>query len=132
MTDLNWFKTDLDQYIVGQLADGSIKEAVSRFAEQDIEYGRGLVVGSDAGNNVKNVTNSKAVLDFDADFVTGNTIDLKVNGVAIAQVPFDTDQATTKANLITAIDNLDNILAEDGGARAIDITIVDGLSNDDK
>lgn len=129
MTDLNGFKTDLDQYIVGQLADGSIKEAVSRFAEQDIEYGRGLVVGSDAGNNVKNVTNSKAVLDFDADFVTGNTIDLKVNGVAIAQVPFDTDQATTKANLITAIDNLDNILAEDGGARAIDITIVDGLSN---
>lgn len=129
MTDLNGFKTNLDQYIVGQLADGSIKEAVSRFAEQDIQYGRGLVVGSDPGSNVKNVTNSKAVLDFDADFATGNTINLKVNGVAITQVSFSGNPVTTKANLVTAIDNLDNVSAEDAGGRAINITIVDGLSN---
>jgi hypothetical protein len=38
---------------------------------------------------------------FDADFVTGNTIDITVNGVAAAQVTFDTDHDTT-AGLVAA------------------------------
>lgn len=42
-------------------------------------------------------------LDWDVDFVTGNTINGFVNGVAIAPVPFNSDQATTLADLITAI-----------------------------
>lgn len=40
---------------------------------------------------------------FDADLVTGNTIDLNVNGVAMTQVPFNTDNDTTMADLAAQI-----------------------------
>jgi len=43
------------------------------------------------------------VLEFDADFVVGNVVDLDVNGVAITPVPFNTDQATTMNDLASAI-----------------------------
>ena len=43
------------------------------------------------------------VLSFDADFVTSNTIDLKLNGTALTQTVFTTDQATTIALLATNI-----------------------------
>lgn len=42
-------------------------------------------------------------LDFAGDFVTGNDIDLDINGTPITTVPFDTDHATTLANLATEI-----------------------------
>jgi hypothetical protein len=129
--DVNKYADELDQYLEGQRADGRAKVVISRVADQTIEFGRGVVAGTVKGERVKNITNSQAILDFDADFVTGNTIDLKVNGVAIVQVPFNTDQATTKADLISAIDNLDNVKAVDGGARAITITIDDRLSDAD-
>jgi hypothetical protein len=47
--------------------------------------------------------NQTQELDWDVDFVTGNTINGLVNGVAITPVPFNSDQATTLADLITAI-----------------------------
>lgn len=40
---------------------------------------------------------------FDADFVTSNTIDITVNGVAAAQVTFDTDHDTTAAAVVVAV-----------------------------
>ena len=46
---------------------------------------------------------------WNADFVTGNTINGKVNGVSIAPVPFNTDQATTAADLATAIQALPDV-----------------------
>ena len=53
-----------------------------------------------------------------------------VNGVAISQVTFDTDQATTLAALIAAIDALTGISAVAGtGARDIDITVDNAASN---
>lgn len=42
-------------------------------------------------------------ITFDADFVTGNLIDLKVNNISMTQVPFNTDQATTMQDLIDQI-----------------------------
>jgi len=39
----------------------------------------------------------------DADFVTGNNIDGEINGVVITTVPFNTDHATTMADLATEI-----------------------------
>lgn len=47
--------------------------------------------------------NKKSTLTFDADFVTGNTIDLKINTVAMTQVPFNADQATTMQDIIDQI-----------------------------
>lgn len=40
---------------------------------------------------------------FDADFVTSNVIDGTINGVAITQVPFNTDHDTTIGDLVTEI-----------------------------
>jgi len=128
--DVNSFPLRYTTRSLGQIATGEITEAISAIADDDINYGRGVVKGS-SDNNVKNITNAQAVLDFDADFVTGNTIDLKVNGVSIAQVPFNTDQATTKADLVTAIDNLVNVTATNTASITITIVIDDGLSNAD-
>ena len=44
-----------------------------------------------------------AYLSFDFNFIAGNTINMNINGVPIAPVLFDTDQATTMANLATEI-----------------------------
>lgn len=58
-------------------------------------------------------------ITFDADFVTGNSIALDVDGNSIGPVPFDTDHATTIGNLATAI------AAEAG----VDTAVVGGPSN---
>ena len=98
--------TKYDNYFsvgqVGQIATIEDSNVKTRKAEQVTEFGRALVKGSIAGVDVKNITKSKAVLTFDADFVASNTIDLKVNSVSIAQVVFNTDQATTLNALISA------------------------------
>lgn len=44
-----------------------------------------------------------SVIDFDIDFVTGNTAVATINGAPIAGVPFNTNQATTLADLATAL-----------------------------
>lgn len=44
-----------------------------------------------------------AIVNFDSDFVTGNNIVTRINNANMASVPFTTDQATTIANLATAI-----------------------------
>lgn len=44
------------------------------------------------------------LLDFDVDFVLGNIINLNVDGVAIGPIPFNTDHATTAADLEAALE----------------------------
>ncbi len=63
-------------------------------------------------------------ITWDADFITGNTIDGKVNGVSIASVPFNTDQATTLADVATAIKNTNNDIESATATGAREITIV--------
>lgn len=111
---------------VATLEDSNIK---TRNAEQVIEFGRAVVKGGWAGVGVKNIFKSKASLTFDADFVTGNTIDLDVNSVAISQVTFTTDHATTFAAVISAIDALTGISAVAGTGREILITVDNAISN---
>ena len=45
------------------------------------------------------------VLTFDADLITGNQIDLDINGVSMTSVNFDTTHATTMSNLAWQIQN---------------------------
>jgi len=72
-------------------------------------------------------TTDAAKLVFDADFVTGNTIDGKVNTVAWAQVPFNTDHDTTASDLETAIGALAGVTctldAGDPTNRTFDISV---------
>lgn len=51
----------------------------------------------------KAVLQNKYLLTFDADLIIGNTIDLDIDGVAIGQVAFNTDNDTTMADLATAL-----------------------------
>jgi hypothetical protein len=104
---------------VATLEDSNIK---TRNAQEIISFGRGVVEGATPGVDVKNIAKNIATIDFDADFVTSNTINLNVNGVAIAEVTFSADQATTKALLVAAIDALDGISAVDGASRTIVVT----------
>jgi len=49
------------------------------------------------------VTTNGLVISFDSDFVSSNSILPTINGVALSPVLFNTDQATTMADLATAI-----------------------------
>jgi len=114
-----------DYYDVGQAGQVATLEnwnIKSRNAQEVINFGKGVVKGIVGGLDVKNIAKNIATLDFDADFVTSNTINLNVNGVPIAEVTFLTDQATTKALLVASIDALTGISAVDGASRTIVIT----------
>jgi hypothetical protein len=77
-------------------------------AEELIPFGRGIVKGAD-GNKVALPYTDLATLVFDIDFEASNLINGSVNGVAWAEVPFNTDHDTTAADLAAAIDALDGV-----------------------
>lgn len=122
----------------GQVSTLELSNNLSYGAEAAIDFGRALFSG------VNDVTarpakQTQATLVYDADFVVSNTIHVNItggdglDGTFSATVPFSTDQATTLANLISAIDGANNFSAEPvaGNPRAILITlredIVDNL-----
>jgi len=86
------------------------------------------------------VLNQEQVINFDAEFITGNLIDLDLNTVAITQVPFNIDHLTTigdlateiqsNADVLTAIVNPDNdrevIITANNKALLIENIIVTG------
>lgn len=62
-------------------------------------------------------------ISWDIDFESGNVIDGEINDVAITQVPFNTDQATTLADIATEIQNNTKVeIAVITGAREITVT----------
>ena len=74
---------------------------------------------------------NKCVIAFDADLITGNNVDLKVNTVAMATVPFNTDHDTTMDDIVTALDAMSNVDGElygDTANRKIRITRTDGAT----
>jgi flagellar basal body rod protein FlgC len=68
-------------------------------------------------------------ITWDADFVTDNLVDGKVGGLSIAQVPFNTDQATTLGDVATAIANANSDVDSATATGAREITVV---SKEDK
>lgn len=106
-------QTSYSQYMgsayAGMKADSRFDEVESFAADGAIPFGRG--VGAESGN-VDTVTLPKkdnAKLVFDADFVTSNKINLKVNGESITEVDFDTDHDTTADALVAAIAALSGV-----------------------
>lgn len=80
------------------------------------------------GNRITPTVNGTVVgtitseINFDIDFVTLNNILATVNGVALTPVLFNTDQATTMADLATEIETAANVLsATVTGARQITV-----------
>jgi hypothetical protein len=72
---------------------------------------------------------NNVTVSFDIDFVTGNVIDMNVNGIAIVSVPFVNDQTTTITNLINSVSNISSVRAElDSSDPANRTIIINGLS----
>lgn len=69
-----------------------------------------------------------STITFDADLVTSNTIDMDVNSVAMTQETFDTDHATTMANIAAQLVADFPLLIDTAvvDARTIEIIAVDG------
>lgn len=68
----------------------------------------------------------KATITFSADLVTSNKVNGAINGVAIEEVTFDTDHATTMAKLVTALEKHPAVAdASITSARVITIVALD-------
>lgn len=73
-------------------------------------------------------------LVFDADLITGNTIDMDVNGQSIGQVTYATSHAATMALLVTALELLSTVESaiidpNDANSRTIIIQSASGVTN---
>lgn len=112
--------------MAGMKADAGFDRVESFTADGAIPFGRG--VAYEAGNveKVRLPAKDIATLLYDGDFVTSNKINGTVNGVAWTEVDFDTDQATTLAALIAAVDAMDGVSATAGAARTVVIEMDNG------
>lgn len=122
---------NIDQKIAG------LKQGLdSRVASKRSDEVSGLLYGQPAfgyAGNDKDAFlyhDNRAQIVWDADFVTSNLIDITVDGTAVTQVPFNTDQATTINDIVTQIEaditGADAVATDTGGAnRTITITIED-------
>lgn len=123
------YQNEFDILKVGQVAtleDNTIK---TRIAKKEILFGRGIVSGTIGGDDVKNITKSKAAITYNVNFEASNSIPMTVNGVAITPVVFADNHAATFANLIAVIDSLTGISAVAGTGREIIITVEEALNN---
>lgn len=74
------------------------------------------------------IASSVATFTFDIDFVTGNNIDFTINGTAVTTVPFNTDNATTYADIETQIeaDITNSSVTVNATARTVVVEILNG------
>lgn len=104
---------NIDRNLPGVL-DGIDHDIEGGFSAQDLAgINFGVPAFGYVGDAISLVTfkNDVAKIVFDADFVTANVIDMNVNAVAMAQVPFNTDHATTMADLINALNAMTGVEA---------------------
>lgn len=114
------YNFDMEIAQAGLKADNGFHNVLTYRATEAIPFGSGLVQG-DIDKDARLPLSNVAVITFDADFVTSNSITLEVNGEEVGPVVFDTDQETTIEALAAAIDALDDIDAEVTDAREITV-----------
>lgn len=130
MPQLSYSETMAEGY-EGMKADSGFDRVESFAAEEltadeGMPFGRFLVAGTNKAKQVKLPQGDVAVLTFDANFITGNTIDLDVNGASIAQVTFTTSHANTATLLVAAIALLSGVTCTvDTTGRIYTITVED-------
>ena len=104
----------MDEAFAGMIVNSyRPRNTISRAVEETngIDFGLGVVKGTDPNKQVALPYSEVATLVFDADIITGNSIDGKVNGTAITTVPFNTDHDTTMDDLVTELESLDGVSA---------------------
>ncbi len=75
-----------------------------------------IINKSDSQDSLNNCT-----ITFAGDLITANEIDITVNALVMPTETFDTDHATTMANIVTALDGLTDVTATINGTHAIDL-----------
>jgi hypothetical protein len=122
---------DIDTKLAG-LKQGLDSRVVSRRSSQAAGLDFGYPVFGYAGNekDVFLFRNNRAKILWDADFVTGNSIDITVDGTAVTTVPFNTDHDTTMDDVAAQIEadiagSSVTLIDTGGNNRDIYITIED-------
>lgn len=123
---------DNDQAFAG-LPYGTDKDVRSFVSKEinGIDFGLPVFGYEGNDNDVFGYHKNVSAMDFDGDFVTGNSIILTVDGVAVTAVPFDTDHDTTMINLIAQVEadiaGASAVSNTGGDNNEITITIEDGV-----
>lgn len=115
---------DYDAALAGmEFGRETAHERITKAAYGTFDFGD--PVFGQVGDDDKGYMLDKIRVTFSADFITSNTINGSVAGLAIAQVTYATSHAATFAALVAAIDALAgvSIAASDATARTIDISI---------
>lgn len=105
----------------GRKEDSGFDNVLTYRAQEDIVFGAGLVQGNADERDARLPKQTISTITFVGDFVTANTVTLKVNGETVGPVTFDTDHGTTLAALADEIDDLEGISASVTGARVITV-----------
>jgi len=91
-------------FIPGMISDlGGYPLNTSRCAKQDIKFGYPVMGYLGDYTSAYNYKNDTAKIVWDGDFVTSNTIDITVNGVAADTVTFDTSHDDTMDLVLAAV-----------------------------
>ncbi len=115
------YNQDMTEAYAGLKVDSRFDHVETGQAEGVIPFG--YPVGAEAGETVKVSTFAKdnCALVFDIDFEASNKINGTVNGVAWVEVDWTTDQATTLALLVAAIDAMTGVSASSSALKTVDI-----------
>lgn len=97
------YPIDQNAALLGMIADAAFKHTESKIAKGAIPVGSGVAKVFGKDNQARLPAANQGVVLFDADFVTSNTIDMDINGVAITQQAFDSDHDTTAIALAVKI-----------------------------
>ncbi len=114
--------------IPGRIADCGYKNTLSPTALENIQAALGVVKPLNVDYMVALPRNDMASSVFSADLITGNTVNMTVNGVAITPVLYATSHLATMqaiANEIAAIPSISS--ATVGGANNRTITIISNV-----
>jgi hypothetical protein len=103
------YSNRMTQALSGLIADGFEPNIKTFAAGEDILFGYGVVEGANKGQVL--LPSPGRTLVFDAVLVTGNLVDMLVNGSPITQVPFNTDNLTTLGDVAAAIQARPEVLS---------------------
>jgi len=126
---------NIEEAVAG-LKHGTESTVMSRVAAEDLPLGYPLFQLKGEEESIALLNNDKAVVDWDADFVTANNVNVEVVRpgplgelvTASVDVLFDTDQATTLAAVVAAVQAIDGINCVSDALKQITVTSDDGAA----
>lgn len=121
------YSRDMGEAFAGMKVDSQYDVVESHLAENgpgDIGFGYGVIAGTDPKRQVRIPSYNKSTLSIDADLITANDTVATINGTAMTSVPFDTDHATTMANLAAEILTHADVLSATYAGSGRDIVII--------